>query len=111
MPFGRLKIDDWEKLDNKGQSVGVADRDGVFGSDIGADWHYGHCCAQLPPASHPYELGSKNWRKCANDGELHLCYGCPRVFHPECRPTSDSYRWLCELCEPVGDQALLPGAM
>ena len=95
----RLKIDDWDK----------ADPDGVVGSFIGDDEHYAHCCACLKPtALDPFELGSRNWRKCEQDGELILCYGCPRTFHRQCLPTPYSRRWLCDLCESVGDQLLMP---
>ena len=63
---------------------------------------------------------STEWAaKCARDEEdglqLHMCCGCPRAFHEQCipqgakrKPSRDgqSFVFLCELCAPVGWQAL-----
>ena len=94
----RLKIDDWDQ----------PGRDGVVGSFIGDDEHYGHCCARLKHTANPFEYGGRNWSKCEGDGTLIQCYGCPRTFHRQCLPTPFARRWLCDLCESVGDQLLMP---
>jgi len=84
-----------------------------------ADGHYAHCCATLKPGREPSE--SDAWdgrRRCPlgpdgkpRTGDLIMCDGCPRAFHRECEPPRS--RWsdegfLCDLCAPVGFQALYP---
>ena len=75
-----------------------------------SDGHFGHCCAT-------FDRAANDWRNdCTVIGEdVHLCCGCPRAFHLACIPTGALFKpshdasgevFLCELCAPVGWQAL-----
>ena len=85
-----------------------------------ADGHYAHCCATLKPGcKSTSESAAWDGRsRCPlgpdrkpRTGDLIMCDGCPRAFHSECEPLGSRRSdegFLCDLCAPVGFQALYP---
>lgn len=76
---------------------------------IGDDGHFAHCSAV-------YDKTREEWSHCDLDGDSIICCGCPRLFHEGCLPLGHTckrsfedptlFEFLCDLCAPVGWQAL-----
>ena len=76
---------------------------------IGPDGHFGHCSAV-------YDKAMEEWKHCDGEGPSINCCGCPRLFHEGCLPIGhmrkqslddpEAFEYLCDLCAPVGWQAL-----
>ena len=82
-------------------------------SAAGDDGHYDFCCAALFEYGDFVDHCRHRHAPVEALPELVMCYGCPRTFHEECMPEGAIKRedgaMLCDLCAPVGWQALLSG--
>jgi hypothetical protein len=80
-------------------------------TEVGEDKHYGFCCRYSIEDGAEVDRCRFRSAPLETHPSLQMCYGCPRTFHEQCIPehtiTRENGAMLCNLCAPVGWQALL----